>query len=425
MAAVTAAERGVRAVLIERKHRPGRKILLCGNNRCNLSSAMTVDRMVEAFGEPVGEFLRPAISNFPPDKLMSWFKRNGLSVSVHKDGRIFPSSEKADDVLHVFSDLLRDSDVPVVYNSPVEGVKVIDGGFLVETGAMEIECENLLIATGGVSYPKTGSVGDGQKFARALGHKVVPYRPGLVGFVMKDLWLHNYKGASFMGTEVRIVFRGKEIAVTYGEILCNSWGLSGPALVNASRVIARQNLSEYELIVDLKPELSHDELVQLLVARIQKRGGRCKLADVLANAFVPKAMCKDFISKMLGLEQGIMMEATPGPELKKIAEKMKAWKVPVKGTRPLKEAMVTVGGVALGDIDSTTMGSKRCDGLFFTGEVLDVDGPTGGFNLQAAFATARLAVDSICGPDTRPPVKKPRAKRPGPGGNRGQRRRRR
>lgn len=397
MAAVAAAERGLRTVLVERKHRPGRKILLCGNNRCNLSSNLSVDGMVEAYGEPVGEFLRHALEEFSPDKLSSWFKCNGLPVSVHKDGRIFPASEKADDVLHVFTDLLRDSAIPMLSNSPVTGITVSDGVITVETDAMEIECENVLMATGGVSYPKTGSVGDGQKLARELGHKIVPYRPGLVGFVMKEVWLHEYNGSSFMGTEVRIIVGGKEAAVTYGEVLCNSWGLSGPALVNASRIIARRNLRDYELTVDLKPELTVDALVKLLLERIQKRGGRCRLTDVLAGAFLPEAMCAEFVSRVLRLEAGVMMTAAPGPALRKIAESLKSWRLKPEGTRPLKEAMVTVGGVDLAEIDPQTMQSRRCPGLYFAGEVMDIDGPTGGFNLHAAFSTARLAVSSMPG----------------------------
>lgn len=405
MAAVTAAEQGLRTVLIERKTKPGRKILLCGNNRCNLSSSKTVDGMVEAYGEPVGEFLRPALDAFSSEELLAWFEGKGLPVSVHKDGRIFPASEKADDVLHVFTDALRANDVPLIYNSPVTGVTSTEEGYCVETDSLEIECEHLLIATGGVSYPKTGSVGDGQKIARSLGHKVVPYRPGLVGFVMKESWLHDHAGSSFMGAKVDIIVKGREVASTFGEILCNSWGLSGPAMVNASRIIARQNLRDYEFVIDLKPELSEAELLQLLAGRVEKRGGRCSLSDILANAFVPKAMCRDFISRVLKLDAGLMVTAGGGADLKKIVTKLKSWRLVSTSTRPLKEAMVTVGGVELGSVDSQTMQSKICSNLYFAGEVLDVDGPTGGFNLHAAFATARLVISSISESELKPIVR--------------------
>jgi predicted flavoprotein YhiN len=325
MAACRAAELGVRPAVLERKHRPGSKLLMCGNGRCNLTSCLSAEAMLADFGEPLTAFLGPALREFSPDDLQDWFTRHRLPLMRTRDGKVFPRSERAPDVVHCFADTLRDAQVPLCLNAPVESVTPRGDGFRVAAGAIEVHASRVLIATGGVSYPKTGSVGDGQRFARDLGHRLQPYRPGLVGIEWESSWLGRHKGESFPDTRVRVFDGDVVLGETSGLLECERWGLGGGAISNATR----------------------------LLSRAQAR------------------------------EPGVEIAGIPGCEPIRIR--------PVK-LRPLKEAMVTVGGVDLADVSAETMESRLVPGLYFAGEVLDVDGPTGGYNLTAAFATARLAV---------------------------------
>jgi predicted flavoprotein YhiN len=350
MAACHAGACGVPALLLERKHRPGSKLLMCGNGRCNLTSCRSPDELLADFGSPLDDFLRPAIRAFSPAKLQRWFEAQGLPLMRTRDGKVFPKSERAPDVVKCLSDIMRRYQVPVCYNAPVASISQAAAGFMVHTPTFEVNAQRVLIATGGVSYPKTGSVGDGQHIAGELGPRLQPYRPGLVGIAWQSPWLATHAGQQFKSVEVRVFDGDRPIGETSGLLECERWGLGGGAISNATRLLSR------------------------------------------ANASTP----------------GVEIRHTPGQPPLRIS--------PLT-MRPLKEAMVTVGGVDLDGVSPATLQSTQMPGLFFAGEVLDVDGPTGGYNLTAAFATARLAVDAIAreGGFT-PPVEKAR-----PQGRQGQR----
>ncbi len=327
MAGVTAGERKIRAVILERCPKPGRKLLMCGNNRCNITSALPVKDMLADFGDPVAPFLETALTAFPPSALREWCHKNGLVTKMQRDKRVYPASEKASDVHHLFTDLLAKYNIGIALNSTVR--KIIPqqtGEWTVQTDSLQLTAKCVLVATGGVSYPKTGSVGDGQKMASMLGHKVTPYRPGLAGFDMPPAWIHANPVRSIPNVTLKIIVGGKTVATTEGFLEIEKYGIGGPAVTDASRIIARQDLKNYHFEVDMNG---------------------------------------------------------------------KKWTLNPLGVRPLKEAMVTVGGIALNEVDPRTMESKKVPGLFFAGEIMDIDGPTGGYNLQAAFSTARLAMDSI------------------------------
>jgi predicted Rossmann fold flavoprotein len=397
MAACRAAELGVRAVVVERKHQPGRKLLMCGNNRCNLTSAVPAEELLAAYGEPVAAFLRPAITALPPVLLRDWFHRRGVPTKVHKDGRVFPTSESAADVLHGFTDQLREADFPILSQAPVEGIESVrGGGFIVRTRNLSLAAPNVLIATGGVSYPKTGSVGDGQKFATALGHTVMPFRPGLAGFDFWDLWLSPRQGEfGFPGTRLRIMVNGEAMAETTGEILCGTAGARGPALVNASRLISRRNWTKYEFLVDLAPSLDAAALTERLTRLVAAAPGK-PLAEILSGTFLPQEAAEPFLKTVASMDPR-RRGALPPAEMAKLVKSLKEWRLQPRQMRSLKEAMVTVGGVSLKEIDPETLQSRVRPGLYFAGEVMDVDGPSGGYNLHAAFATATLAVKAIAG----------------------------
>ena len=395
MAGAFAGELGLRAVVLERKHQPGRKLLMCGNNRCNLCHTGSPEEVIAAYGEPVAGFVTTALRAFPPARVRAWFGARSVPTVVHKDGRVFPRSGKADDVLHALTDALRERRVPLVLNCPVDDVSPApSGGWLVHARHLIVRARTVLIATGGVSYPKTGSVGDGQKIAKRLGHRLRPYRPGLVGFELKEKWLSTYADEPFPGAALRIVCGGDVVAETRGEILLTRWGARGPSMVDASRIVARNGLRGYWFEADLCPGRTETELASRF--RAGATGGkRPSVGDLLAGTPVPKRMVADFAAKVLGLEAGRGVVSSDSALLLRVARGLKQWRLEPTRPRPLKEAMVTVGGVALDDVDPESMESRHCPGLFFAGEVLDIDGPTGGYNLQAAYATACLAVHAV------------------------------
>lgn len=342
MAGCAAGELGLKAMVIERKHKPGRKLLMCGNSRCNLTTNISEDRMLQMFGDPVGSFLEPAIRTFTPSMLQRWFAVNGLKTVVKAGNKVYPHTDRAADVLNLFTDLLRDKNISLACSSIIQSLEKTKTGFRVATDNFEVESSYVLVATGGISYPKTGSVGDGQEWAKRFGHAVEPYRPGLVGFEVEPQVLKGRVGKTYEKVAVDIVANGKTIAETRGVYEIESWGIGGTAITDASRIVARRQPKDFAL--------------------------------------------------QIKFENGQMEEVRP------------------LRTRSIKEAMVTVGGVALTDVDPRTMESRKSPGLYFAGEVLDIDGPTGGYNLQAAFSTARLAVAAIgkrCGKGSYLALEKP------------------
>ena len=341
-AAAVAAERGISCILIERKARLGSKVLMTANGRCNFTKDISADQFLKdldptgGHGDfPAARFLAEAIRECPPRQIIAGFKSLNVPLRRMPDGRMFPADGKAATIVHAFGDLLRDAEVPVLTNCAVKAIRRANGGparFLVDCDAFEIAAENVLLATGGVSYPKTGSVGDGQNFAKALGHALIPYRPGLIGLETADPRVTRLAGRRFEddGRVKVLTTDGRTVYDYRGEVDCEGFGLSGAAIYNAQRY------------------LEH--------AVRQARGERFALEVWFGRNRL----------QFDGLRP-----------------------------RPVKEAIVTIGGVSLDDIDPHTMRSRLVPGLYFAGEVMDVDGPTGGYNLTIAFATARKAVVSV------------------------------
>lgn len=391
MAGAVAGEAGIAALIIERRHRAGLKLLLCGNNRCNISHSGTAADMAKAYGEPVGPFLRDALAFFPPQRLRSWFADAGMPTSLNRD-RIYPKTEKADDVLYCFTDRLRDTGVPLVLNCPVNRISVDPGGgFLVNSDRVSLRSRMVLIATGGVSYPKTGSVGDGQRIAAELGHSIVPYRAGLAGMDVADAWLTPATGAAEAAlpyVRLQLSSDGQNIACIEGDVLCSKTCLRGSAVFDTTRVIARQNLRNCAITMDLFPTQSPAGLETKITVLAPRCDGQ--LAPLVKQLGINDALC-DGLAAALGGNIALRKQDFAAD----LAARLKAMPITMTAIRPLKEAIITVGGVSLDDIDPATMESKRVPGLFFAGEVMDVDGPTGGYNLHAAFATAQLAMQAI------------------------------
>lgn len=394
MAACQAAEAKIPTILIERKHLPGRKLLMCGNNRCNLTSDLSTEEMLGRFGEPCADFLTPALRNCNAEKLRQWFHKHNLPTKVHKDQRVFPKTEKAADVLHCFTDLLREKQLPIVYNAAVTKVTLDKNKeFNISIGDITLTSRFLLIATGGVSYPKTGSVGDGQIWSKSLGHTIQPYRAGLVGFELNETWLRPRRGdIAFTGTRTTVFCNDQKIGETQGEILCASQMATGPAFLNASRLLARlPKTKSVHFIVDLHPNLTTQALTQKLTQALQTSP---TLATAIAGKWLPEPVTTDFLRHVANMNPQ-KKSTQPDKDAATLAAAFKQWKIIPGPMRPLKEAIVTIGGVTTTEINPETMQSKRCPQLYFAGEVMDIDGPSGGFNLQAAFSTAMLAIKHI------------------------------
>ena len=339
-AAAVAAERGVPCLLFERKARLGSKVLMTANGRCNFAKDISPEQFLSdlsrgGIAARCAEFVAEAVRECPPRQICRGFQSLGVRTKRMTDGRIFPADEKAATKVHEFGDLLRDEEVPIITNCPVKEITAIKGGaarFAVVANSFSILAENVLLATGGASYPKTGSVGDGQRFAQALGHRLVPYRPGLIGMETADPRVVRLAGRRFEDGAAKVFdASGKAVFEYRGEIDCERFGLSGAAIYNAQRFIEHW---------------------------MRERGEAARLSAEVS----------------FGRETVRLDSLRP---------------------RPLKEAIVTIGGVDTREVDPHTMQSKIVPGLYFAGEVMDIDGPTGGYNLTLAFATARKAVASI------------------------------
>ena len=337
-AAAVAAERHIPCVLIERKARLGSKVLMTANGRCNFTKDISAEQFLADVG-PAKDFVAEAIRECPPRQIVAGFKSLHVPLRRMPDGRMFPADGKATTIVHAFGDLLRDSEVPILTNCPVSGIQPQKTGFIVATKNFTLWAENVLLATGGVSYPKLGSVGDGQAFAKSLGHRLVPYQPGLIGMETGDRRVTSLAGQRFEDGRAKVLDPDGKVLFDYkGEVDCETFGLSGAAIYNAQRFLAHYQSS------------------------------------------FAKATEDRFQAKSLLLEIWFGHNRLAFRNLK---------------PRPVKEAIVTIGGVDLGEIDPHTMESKIVPHLYFAGEVMDVDGPTGGYNLTLAFATARKAVTSI------------------------------
>ncbi|MBR6470619.1 MAG: aminoacetone oxidase family FAD-binding enzyme [Victivallales bacterium] len=368
-AACGAADAGLKAVLLERRHRAGLKLLMCGNNRCNLSHAGNAEDLLRAYGPPVRDFLDDALRALPPTELQRWLQmRLGLHTKV-LGNRIYPASEKGDDVLHAFLDHLRDRDFPVIYSAPAEEIQRVDGGYRVNTPNFSLETRCLLLAIGGFSYPRTGSVGDGEPFGRMLGIPFEEPRAGLVGLSLPARHPIAQLPTATDLPEVTVGVPGLP-AIT-GNLLIENGVLRGAAIFDLTRLAARQRHEDFRLSIDFFPQ----ETAEQLARRYQTLLSRTGQPRIALNALGLPPMLAEALARD-GVDAAGLKDYRPG-DLR---------------PRPLKEAIVTVGGLSRSAFDPATMQCRSLPGLYAAGEVLDIDGPTGGYNLHAAFATAHLAI---------------------------------
>jgi len=390
MAAVFGAKKGDAVTVFEKNAKIGRKLYITGKGRCNLTNCCDAKTVIENVPTN-GRFLYSALRRFSPEDTMRFFEENGLSLKVERGNRVFPVSDKAADVVDTLLKAAKQEGVRIVFRQ-VQDVMIENGavkGVLV--GGKMLPFDKVIIASGGCSYPKTGSTGDGYRFAETAGHTIIPLTPSLVPLETVEMIDREASGLLLknIGLTVQDTAKGnKTIYTDFGELQLMHYGVSGAVILSASAHIKEIISGRYRLLLDLKPALSEEKLNARLLREIgnrKKENVFSLMRSLLPEAMIPLMLRITQVSKEKGCSE-ITKE-----ERMKILCCLKALPLTVSAARPIEEAIVTSGGVCVKEIDPKTMGSKLCRGLYFAGEVIDVDAYTGGFNLQCAFATGVLA----------------------------------
>ncbi|MGE4286890.1 MAG: NAD(P)/FAD-dependent oxidoreductase, partial [Phycisphaerae bacterium] len=384
-----AAGRGLSVVNVEQTAQPARKLLITGGGHCNITNNLPAGDFLDAC-RPYDRFLRHAIFSFPPEQTCLFFERIGLPLYFEDSGKVFPASQDARDVLKVLLAAHKASGARLFTSSKVSAVRKENGGFTVECGDLSLRSKKMIVASGGISYPKTGS--DGSMFAicRKLGHKVTPLKASLVAVKTKEDF-SSIAGISVEEAQVGF-FSGKKRLAFNGPLVFTDTGIGGPAVLNMSReVIARLESGAVEAYFDLLPALAEQDAEKYIDSLLAK-SPRKQVPQILTE-FIPRSLAM-FICEKASLTAKTAANVAR-KERKHLLELVKRHPVTITALRDVNQAAVTRGGIDNSEIDSKTMESKIVPGLFFAGEVIDVDGPCGGFNLQIAFATGLLAGRSV------------------------------
>ncbi len=389
MAAIHAAERGRRTLLLEKNRKPGVKILMSGGTRCNITHATDNRGIVAAYGPP-GKFLHSALAAFSVQDTLDFFAAEEVATKIEETGKIFPVSNKAADVLDALLRRVQRSGATLALGEPVTGISRPAGSrFVLETSARSLNVNTVILTSGGQSYPGSGTTGDGYRFAAQFGHRIIRPRPALVPLTTDIPWLTELRGITLPDVAVRILEQGKPLIARRGALLFAHFGLSGPVILDISRVVSG-NAAPASLVleIDLLPAIPEVELGEWLRTETQANGKK-QLAVVLAER-TPRRLA-DAVLEHAGLPKDRRAAALAKEERQRLVRSFKQMPIALTGTLGFKKAEVTAGGVALDEVDSRTMQSKLLPSLYLAGEVLDLDGPIGGYNFQAAWSTGWLA----------------------------------
>jgi predicted Rossmann fold flavoprotein len=391
MAAIRAAEHGRRVLLLEKARKPGVKILMSGGTRCNLTHATDNRGIVEAFGPP-GRFLHSALAALGVEDTVAFFEAEGVATKVEETGKIFPVSNKARDVLDALLRRLERSGARLALEEPLRDWQPASSGFTLTTPLRTLHAGSVILTTGGQSYPGCGTTGDGYALTARLGHTIVPPRPALVPITVSVPWVAQLRGVTLPDVAVRIVEANKPLAARRGSLLFTHFGLSGPVILDVSRVVSGHARPESLAVeIDLLPSVVEADLEEWL--RIETAAsGKKQLAVVLA-AHLPRRLSEVLLG-VAGLPIDRKAAALSRVDRARLVGCIKRLRLPVTGTLGFAKAEVTAGGVALEEVDSRSLRSKRVPRLFLAGELLDLDGPIGGYNFQAAWSTGWLAGQS-------------------------------
>lgn len=388
-AAITAAQQGSRVLLLEANDRLGKKLLITGKGRCNVTNHCTSQEVLENIPRN-SRFLYSAMHAFPPERIMDFLEKNGCSLKVERGNRVFPVSDRSSTVLECLKNQLRRTGVSVKNARALEILSENNAVTGVRTSQESIFADWVILATGGVSYPATGSTGDGYSMARKLGHTIIEPEGSLVPLASDDPDCGQMQGLSLRNVGVKLLNDKKKVMFKdFGELLFTHFGVSGPTVLSASAHLKGD--SSY-LLIDLKPALDEEKLNDRVLrdlGKYQNRSMENALTDLLPRSMIPVVLHR------LCIPADLQANALKKQQRRALIDLLKAFPIHISGKRPVSEAIITSGGIKTSEIDPKTMGSKLISGLYFAGEIIDCDAYTGGYNLQIAWASAYCAGTSV------------------------------
>ena len=384
-AAITAAQRGAKVLLLEKNERLGKKLLITGKGRCNVTNNCTAQEVLQNTPRN-GRFLYSAMTAFPPEKIMAFFEERHCALKTERGNRVFPVTDRSQSILDALQSELRRQKV-TVNPARVKGILTEDGHVTgVETQNEKIFAQWVILATGGASYPATGSTGEGYAMAQALGHTVIAPQGSLVPLETAGHDCQDMQGLSLRNVGVKLLnAKGKALYKDFGELLFTHFGVSGPTVLSASCHLKGESC---RLVIDLKPALEDNKLDDRILRDLelyQNRAMENALIDLLPRSMIPVVL------RRLEIDPAMQANSLTKQKRRALVELLKGFSVEITGKRPVSEAIITSGGIKVAEIDPKTMESKKVPGLYFAGEIIDCDAYTGGFNLQIAWATAYAA----------------------------------
>lgn len=393
-AAITAAEKGHKVILIDKNEKLGKKLFITGKGRCNITNASDIDVLFQNVMSN-RKFLYSAFYGYDNEQVIRFFESHGLPVKIERGNRVFPQSDHSSDVIACLTKVLRQLKVEVLLHTEVaEIIAGEDGaGGVMLSDHTKLLADAVIVATGGVSYPQTGSTGDGYRFAAKTGHQIITPVPALVPFEIKESWVKELQGLSLKNTAIRIYSGKKMIYDDFGEMLFTHFGVSGPMILSASASIKPTYYKDdLQMVIDLKPALDTEQLDKRVLREFEDAKNK-QFKNSIHKLFPAKMI--PVIIELSGIHPDKKVNEISKEERTALVHLIKNLPMTITGVRDFKEAIITKGGVSVKDVDPSTMESKKCRHLFFCGEVLDLDAMTGGYNLQIAWSTGHLAGESV------------------------------
>lgn len=389
LAAISASEQGNKVIILEKMNSLGKKLCITGKGRCNITSSLPIDEFIKNIPGN-GRFLYSAFQNFTNQDILNLLNKQGLKTKEERGNRIFPITDRASDVLDALIAKLKKQNVKIITNTRVQDIIVENNKIKgVIANNKKYEADKVILATGGASYPTTGSNGDGYELAKKVGHTVTAIKPSLVALTAKTASQEICKklqGLSLKNVGIKIIKDNKEIYEDFGEMLFTHFGVSGPIVLSASAHLVRTDLKNVKMIIDLKPALSEEKLEERILRDFMEEKNK-EFKNSL-DKLLPKKMIP-VIVEIMNLNKKV--NEIKKEERKKLVKLLKNFEIEIENFRPVEEAIVTAGGINIKEINPKTMESKLVKGLYFAGEIIDVDAYTGGFNLQIAYSTGYTA----------------------------------
>ena len=392
IAAGYAGARGKNVILIEQNNKLGKKLYITGKGRCNITNASPIDTFFENIVTNKS-FLYSSLYSFTNEDIIKLLKNYGLETKIERGNRVFPASDKSSDVIKALEKFLFDNNVNLILNKKVVNIKHENNKFIIYFSKDDyLEFDKIIIATGGMSYPATGSTGDGYKFAQNFGHHIQKLKPSLVPIETKEEWVKDLQGLSLKNVKLVTYVDKKNIHEEFGEMIFTHYGISGPIVLSTSNYINKYDEKNIKFHLDLKPALSEEKLDKRILRDFElykNKQIKNGLNELLPQRIIP------IIIKKSNIDEKKFIHQITKSERNRIVDNIKTLKLTFKEFRPIKEAIVTSGGILVNEIEPSTMESKLVPGLFFAGEIIDVDALTGGYNLQIAYSTGYLAGNSV------------------------------